>query len=151
LRLATTTDFNVLSGTTLTNTGLIHGNGQISMALTNNSAGQVRAEAGDRLVFTGASSNNGTGRFEVSAGGDLQFASALANNATIDVIGGTLRVEGAATTRRRPASSRRNAITFQQRLTNHSRLAFRSARLSLQRDHEQRCGGSSSPGSRPLL
>ena len=126
LRLAATTDFALITGTTLTNTGLIHGNGQIGMGMTNNSAGLVRVAADERMVFTGGSINNGTGRFEVSAGGDLQFTNTLANNAAIDVIGGTLRVDGPATnaTSIGRITGRDAVMRFNGGLINNGSLAF---------------------------
>ena len=126
LRLAATTDFSLITGSTLTNTGLIHGNGRIGMALTNNSAGQVRTAAGERMAFTGAASNNGTGSIQVSAGGDLQFTGTLANNAAIDVIGGTLRVEGALTNAASTGriTGRDAILRFNGGLTNNGSLAI---------------------------
>ena len=126
LRLAATSDFSLITGTTLTNTGLIHGNGRVGMALTNNTGGTVRAAAGERMVFTGASTNNGAARIEVNAGGDLQFTNTLANSANIDVIGGTLRVDGATTNATSTGRiTGRNAIMrFNGGLTNNGSLAF---------------------------
>ena len=96
------------------------------MGLTNNTAGQVRAAANERMVFIGASSNNGTGSFQVSAGGDLQFTGTLANNSTIDVTGGTFRVDGvttnAASTGR--ITGRDAILRFNGNLTNNGSLAF---------------------------
>lgn len=126
LRLAATTDFSLVSGTTLNNTGFIHGNGRIGMSLVNNSAGLVRVAAAERMVFTGASSNNGPARIEVSSGGDLQFQSSLANNSSIDVVGGTFRVQGvttnAASTGR--ITGRDAFLRFDGGLVNNGSLAF---------------------------
>jgi T5SS/PEP-CTERM-associated repeat protein len=126
LRLAAANDFALITGTTLTNTGLIHGNGRVGMGLTNDSGGEVRAAAGERMVFTGASINNAKGRIEVSADGDLQFTNTLGNHAAIDVLGGTLRVDGTATNAASTASiTARNAILrFNGGLTNDGSLAL---------------------------
>lgn len=125
LRLAATSDFNLISGTTLINTGLVHGNGRINMGLTNNSGGQVRAAAGDHLVFGGAATNNGTGQIQVSQGGDLEFKSTLANNSSVDVIGGTLRVQGAATNASTGFITGRDAtLRFNGGLSNDGRLGL---------------------------
>jgi fibronectin-binding autotransporter adhesin len=76
---------------TLTNTGLIHGDGHIGMAVTNAAAGELRAESGKRMKFTGAVSAN-AGRIDL-LGGIAEFSNPLTNGATGQIIGsGTLIV-----------------------------------------------------------
>ena len=110
----------------LANSGLITGDGTIGKSLANNSGGEVRAAAGQRLIFTGAATNGGTGHVEVSAGGDLQFQSTLANASAIDVIGGTFRVEGATTNAASTGriTGRDAILRFNGGLANSGSLAF---------------------------
>ena len=68
---------------TITNTGLIRGDGRLAGDLTND--GQLRAEAGKRLVIDDADADN-TGTI-VLAGGTMEFAGGLDNAADGDIIG----------------------------------------------------------------
>lgn len=73
----------------LSNTGLITGDGRITKALTNNAGGEVRAESGKTIAFTGANAAN-AGKFNL-LGGMLEFAQAQTNGATGQINGhGTL-------------------------------------------------------------
>lgn len=66
-----------LGGGTVVNTGLIHGEGRIAADLKNGASGEVRANDGDRLHFTGGVHSN-TGRIE-SLGGEIEFDGHLVN------------------------------------------------------------------------
>ena len=88
-----------LTGTgTLTNTGLVHGDGIIANAVTNNSGGEIRAESGDRLKFTGINGTN-LGKINLQ-GGTVEFTQPLTNGvSTGQIVGrGTLIVDGAGLT-----------------------------------------------------
>lgn len=65
---------------TMTNAGLITGDGTVAMGLTNISTGDIRAESGRTLYFTGGAAAN-SGDF-ILQGGTLDFASAVTNSAT---------------------------------------------------------------------
>ncbi len=64
----------------LTNTGLITGDGTVAKPVTNSATGQLRAETGKTLLFTGAVAPN-EGTFSLQ-GGTLEFTSAITNAAT---------------------------------------------------------------------
>ena len=73
----------------ITNTGVITGDGTIAKPVTNSAGGQLRAETGKTLVFTGAVAAN-AGTFSL-LGGTLEFTSAITNGATGFITGdGTL-------------------------------------------------------------
>lgn len=77
----------------LTNNGLITGDGTVSKPVTNAATGQLRAEAGKTLVFTGAMGAN-AGTFSLQ-GGTLEFTTAITNGATGFIAGrGALRTAG---------------------------------------------------------
>jgi autotransporter-associated beta strand protein len=63
----------------ITNTGLIRGEGKISKAINNNAGGQLRADPGKSLTFTG-SGNTNSGQINLY-GGLLEFTQNLTNNA----------------------------------------------------------------------
>lgn len=71
-----------IAGGTLTNNGgaLITGSGTVNSNLTNQSVGTVRANFGDRLVFTGATNTN-SGNFDL-VGGTLEFRQSFTNNSS---------------------------------------------------------------------
>ncbi len=70
-----------LGGTgAITNTGLITGEGTVAKPVTNSAAGQLRAELGKTLTFTGAIAAN-AGTFSLQ-GGTLEFTTAITNSAT---------------------------------------------------------------------
>ncbi len=60
-----------------TNSGLVTGDGTITKPVTNSASGQLRAEAGRTLTFTGAVAAN-AGTFSM-LGGTLEFTTAIAN------------------------------------------------------------------------
>ena len=63
----------------LTNTGVVTGDGTLSRAVTNSAGGQIRAEPGKTLTFTGTlAANSGTLSLE---GGTLDFTTAITNAA----------------------------------------------------------------------
>ena len=64
----------------ITNTGLITGEGTIAKPVTNSAAGQLRAELGKTLTFTGAVASN-AGTFSLQ-GGTLEFTTAITNSST---------------------------------------------------------------------
>ncbi len=77
----------------ITNTGLITGDGTIGKPVTNSASGQLRAELGKTLTFTGTiAANAGTMSLQ---GGTLEFTSAITNGATGFISGrGALRTNG---------------------------------------------------------
>lgn len=87
----------------LENRGLLAGSGRVNATLTNQATGEVRAAAGQRLVFTsgapsdaqltGANVNAGNVNAE---GGSVEFTRALRNTGRVNVTGGSIRVTGAA-------------------------------------------------------
>jgi hypothetical protein len=87
----------VLGGTSVSNSGVLRGEGVISANVTNNAGGEIRAQAGKTLTFTGA---NGANAGLVSLqGGTAEFAQALTNGAAGQITGrGTLIVVGAGLT-----------------------------------------------------
>ena len=77
----------------ITNTGIITGDGTIAKPLSNNAAGQLRAEAGKTLTLTGTIAEN-VGTFSL-LGGTLEFTSAITNSALGFISGrGTLVTGG---------------------------------------------------------
>jgi hypothetical protein len=87
-----------ISGTgTLTNTGIIRGEGIISKSFANNTGGEIRAEFGKRLKFTGSVSPN-AGHINL-LNGSVEFSQALTNGPTGQILGvGLLTVGGAGLT-----------------------------------------------------
>ena len=69
----------------LSNSGLITGDGVISLATVNLAGGEIRAESGKTLYFTGASGGN-NGRLNL-LGGTLSFAQAFTNGSTGQING----------------------------------------------------------------
>src|SRR5207247_786650 len=70
--------------TTVNNTGLVHGNGRINGKVDNLSVvGEVRADALDRIVFTGTTGfGNSTNSGQINLfGGAVEFTGSLTNNA----------------------------------------------------------------------
>jgi hypothetical protein len=87
-----------LNSGTVTNTGLIRGDGFITNAVNNNFGGEIRAEDGKRLKFAGVNDTNlGTINLQ---GGTAEFAQPLTNGAnTGQIVGrGTLIVDGTGLT-----------------------------------------------------
>ena len=77
----------------LVNTGLITGDGTIAKSFTNDTGGEVRAELGKTLLFSGSPSPN-AGTLALQ-GGTLDFTSALTNSATGFITGrGALHTGG---------------------------------------------------------
>ncbi|MEX2093483.1 MAG: dockerin type I domain-containing protein [Pirellulales bacterium] len=69
-----------VDATSLTNTGLVDGSGRINSVVTNNSAGQIRVAAGQRLEvlgFAGSNTNNGLDHVD---GGTIEFGRSLTNS-----------------------------------------------------------------------
>jgi hypothetical protein len=87
----------VLGGTTINNNGLVRGEGTISANLTNTAGGEIRAQSGKTLTFTGTSGPN-AGTINLQ-GGSLEFSQPLTNSATGQILGrGMLNVAGAGLT-----------------------------------------------------
>ena len=77
----------------LNNSGLIRGDGTIAVGVTNAANGQLRAELGKTVRFTGAVATN-AGTFSLE-GGTLEFTNAITNGATGFISGrGALRTGG---------------------------------------------------------
>ncbi len=82
---------------TVSNAGLIRGEGRIVGSLINTTAGEIRAEAGKRIKLQGANSAN-AGIINLQ-GGTAEFTQALTNGPTGQITGrGTLSVGGAGLT-----------------------------------------------------
>ena len=84
-----------LSGGTLTNQGILAGEGRVSAILANDVTGGVRAADGERLIFTGAGNTNG-GSVEV-LDAEIEFTQGLQNLADSGLVygsGSTLRFGG---------------------------------------------------------
>ncbi len=73
-----------IAGGTLINTGVILGNGQIGNPLTNNASGEVRAENGKQIRFTGALNKNNQGAQINMLGGTVEFTQNLTNHGRIN-------------------------------------------------------------------
>ncbi len=85
-------------GGTITNDGLLNGNGRVSALLINNTSGEVLAESGDTLRFTG-SGNSNSGQITL-AGGTARFEEDLTNEFGGAITGrGTLYANGGLTNR----------------------------------------------------
>ncbi|MGB2821768.1 MAG: PEP-CTERM sorting domain-containing protein, partial [Phycisphaerae bacterium] len=80
---------SVISASTLTNHGFVHGDGTIAAALNNQATGQVSVAAGQRLRFVGAgNANDGA---IISEGGKIELSGDLTNTGQVDVTNGTFR------------------------------------------------------------
>jgi fibronectin-binding autotransporter adhesin len=80
---------------TLTNTGIITGDGTIARPVTNNATGTIRGEAGRTLTFTGGFAPN-AGTLSL-LGGTLEFTNAITNSATGFVSGAGNLITGGLT------------------------------------------------------
>jgi len=79
---------------TIDNTGLIRGDGRITKNVSNNASGELRAEAGKRLLFAGTVGPN-LGLVSLQ-GGTAEFSQGLTNSDVGVIMGrGTLMVGGA--------------------------------------------------------
>ena len=87
-----------LSGTgTLTNTGLIRGDGIIFKSIANGTTGEIRLEFGKRIKFSGSLGSN-AGRLNL-LNGTAEFTQPLTNSATGQILGvGSLMVGGTGLT-----------------------------------------------------
>ncbi|GAB4187745.1 MAG: hypothetical protein Kow00105_02400 [Phycisphaeraceae bacterium] len=78
----------LINGGTMSNSGILTGNGRIDLLLTNAATGVVRVNAGNHLIVERQADNNG--RIDLT-GGTLEVINLLQNNAGATVIGsGTL-------------------------------------------------------------
>ncbi len=69
-----------VNAASLTNTGLVDGSGRINSVVTNNTAGQIRVAAGQRLEILGSSgSNTNNGLVDVD-GGSIEFGRNVINS-----------------------------------------------------------------------
>ena len=79
---------HVLNSPTLTNSGIVSGDGQINATFENTSSGEVRVSGGEHLIFTGSNKRN-EGRIDVN-GQDglatLEFDEPLTNEVDTGVI-----------------------------------------------------------------
>lgn len=83
-------------GNSFANSGLLRGDGRLDTALTNTAAGEVRAQAGQRLLVTG-SGNTNSGEINL-LGGALELSQDLTNTADGFIAGrGTLAANGGLT------------------------------------------------------
>ncbi len=88
----------ILNAPTLTNLGIITGDGQVNATLTNTTSGEIRVGAGENLRFTAANNTN-AGRIE-AIGGQVEFTQDLTNAASTGLIfarDATLRFNGTLT------------------------------------------------------
>ena len=82
-----------VEGGTLTNHGLLHGEGRIGNSLANAADGEVRGQSGQRLLLTGTGNTN-AGEINLG-GGTVEFARELTNQVTGFIAGrGELRAGG---------------------------------------------------------
>ena len=83
-----------LSGSgTMTNAGLLRGDGVVNKQVNNNVPGEIRAESGKRIKLTGVNGSN-VGLISLQ-GGTAEFSQALFNGGTGQIVGrGTLKVGG---------------------------------------------------------
>lgn len=68
----------LLGNGTLVNNGLVTGDGQIATGFTNNAGGEIRAEAGKTLTFTGNQIGANSGQINL-LGGTLEFLKPITN------------------------------------------------------------------------
>ncbi len=69
-----------VNATSITNTGLVDGSGRVNSVVTNNSAGQIRVAAGQRLEILGASGTSiNNGLIDVD-GGAIEFGRSITNS-----------------------------------------------------------------------
>ena len=124
----------------LNNQGLIIGDGRINAALVNNAQGEVRALDAQRLTFTGASNvNNGVIHLNRAT---ADFASTLTNQNQVDVLGGFLKVTGAATnTATGFIGGRDGVLRFTGGLTNAGSLGFTTGIVDLYGDVDNQAAG----------
>jgi fibronectin-binding autotransporter adhesin len=85
-----------LKGSSLTNTGLLSGQGTVETSFTNLVAGDVRAGEGGLLVFAGASNQN-HGLLDILSGG-VEFENGLANSGAIVLTSVAARLRGGTLT-----------------------------------------------------
>jgi fibronectin-binding autotransporter adhesin len=86
------------TGQQLTNTGRMAGTGRVNANLINNANGRVSVDAGQRLVFAGATNNNQTNGTIELTGGTVEFTGSLNNNSGALISGrGTFRGSSANT------------------------------------------------------
>ena len=77
----------------ISNAGLITGDGTLAVAVTNSASGDIRAESGKTLYFTGGFAANAGDL--ILQGGTLDFATAITNSATGFISGrGALQTNG---------------------------------------------------------
>ena len=91
-------DGGTLHSTTLTNSGILRGDGRLESPITNSAGGSIRNAASatnlrERLLTTGAVTNDG---LIESLGGEMEFQSAVTNNAGGQILGrdAVLRFQG---------------------------------------------------------
>ena len=85
-----------IGGGTLTNNGLLSGDGRVDNVLNNTSGGEVMVTSGDQLTFTGAANTN-AGLFTLLGGATI-FDQDLTNQTNAIIFGnGTLRADGGIT------------------------------------------------------
>jgi len=85
-----------LSGGTLSNQGLVHGNGRINNSLANSDGGEVMVITGNQLTFASAGNTN-AGQITL-AGGATVFQQDVTNQTDGIILGnGTLRADGGLT------------------------------------------------------
>ncbi len=81
-----------LSGITLSNSGLLRGNGRVESAVTNLPAGEIRVDANERLVFTSSLLVN-QGQVNV-IGGTFDLRQGMTNQGAMNLTGGSAEVYG---------------------------------------------------------
>ncbi len=81
-----------LGGLTLSNSGLLKGNGRVESAVTNLAAGEIRVDANERLVFTSSLLVN-QGQVNV-IGGTIDLRQGMTNQGAVNLTGGSAEVFG---------------------------------------------------------
>jgi fibronectin-binding autotransporter adhesin len=108
----------LVGSSTFTNSGLLLGGGEVALSVVNSPTGEIRAEAGQRLLISGA---NPTSAGVINAfGGTVEFTSALTSTGQINLVGGTAKFGGLLTNN--GVISGRGIITANVGVTNNGQV-----------------------------
>lgn len=69
-----------INGTAFNNSGLVEGSGRVNMVITNNTAGQVRVGAGQRMEILGSTGNSVNNGLVDVDGGEIEFGRQVTNS-----------------------------------------------------------------------
>lgn len=99
-----------VNGTGVTNSGLVSGSGRINSPITNNTSGQVRVQAGQRLEVLGSAGTNVNNGLVDVDGGTIEFGR-LVTNSNVSPSTGLITARN-ATLRFNAGFSNSGALTF---------------------------------------